>query len=169
MAALEEHKNQELLIRTFAEVYGGDPRFRLVFVGSGPDRDKLEGLTSSLRLSDQVCFLGQLGREALRTALWEADCFVLTSRVETFGVVLIEAMACGLPLIAISSPGPRSIVTLPELGSLIQDSRQSLTNALRWIPQENFDPKPIREHTVRHYSFQAVAARLVEIYERIQA
>lgn len=75
-----------------------------VVVGDGPDRARLQATYPD------VVFLGALSGEALASAYCAADCFVFPSRTDTFGLVVIEALACGLPVAAYPVAGPRDIV-----------------------------------------------------------
>ena len=100
-----EKKGQADLLRAFAERFAGDPSVRLGIGGDGPERGRLHELAGSLAIAEQVDWLGALDRDGVRQAMCEADAFVLPSRLETFGVVVIEALACGLPVVATRSGG----------------------------------------------------------------
>ena len=79
----------------------------------------LEALVQEKALTEQVTFLGSLTREQVRQEVSEADAFVLSSEYETFGVVVIEALALGKPVIATRCGGPESIV-VPSVGYLVE-------------------------------------------------
>ena len=99
-------KNHELLIRAFAELNQGE---RLAIVGDGKLRNDLEGLVRQLGLSDSVIFCG---RHKNAAPLMRAfDAFVLPSGAEeAFGMVLLEAMAAGVPILSTDAPGPLSVL-----------------------------------------------------------
>lgn len=103
-------KNQALLLAAFAETLEQRPDCRLRIVGDGPLRRELEEQAEAAGISGKVTFCGQLESDGVRAEMLQADAFVFPSRFETFGVVLIEAMACGLPVIAMASGGPEVIV-----------------------------------------------------------
>ncbi len=106
-----------------------------VVVGDGPDLDALR------KRYPEVTFLGALTGEALARAYCSADVFVFPSRTDTFGLVLIEALACGLPVAALPVPGPLDIIgangrgpagDLPmTIGALDEDLAQAIHKALR--------------------------------------
>ena len=108
---------------------------RKVVVGDGPDLDQLR------RRYPEVTFLGALTGEALARAYCSADLFVFPSRTDTFGLVLIEALACGLPVAALPVPGPLDIIgpngrgpnsDLPAtIGVLDEDLGLAINKALR--------------------------------------
>ena len=98
-AHLTPRKGFDILVRAFARRFRGDTSVQLVIGGAGESRHDLEGLVEVTGVHRQVTFLGGIPSDAVREAMWKANCFVLPSRAENFGVVLIEALATGLPVI----------------------------------------------------------------------
>lgn len=107
---LERHKNQELLIRAFAKAFRGQSDVVLKIVGDGRLGPDLKKLATELNVVDQVEILGFLRPDAIRVLLDSSHAFVLSSTFETFGVVLIEAMARGLPVISSDIEGPSELI-----------------------------------------------------------
>jgi glycosyltransferase involved in cell wall biosynthesis len=140
----------------------------LTVVGNGPSRRSLEDLATALNIDDQVRFTGTLDREEVRAAYSSSDVFVLASRTEPFGVVLVEAMATGLPLVATRSGGPEDIVT-PNTGILVPtDDPEALAAAvktLRDAPADRFRAETIRSVAVDRYSSDAFVQRSRSLYE----
>ncbi len=99
-------------------------RARKVVVGDGPALAELRAA------HPDVTFTGTLTGSALAQAYRMADLFVFPSRTDTFGMVLVEALASGLAIAAHDVPGPRDIVTRPELGALDDDLGRAITRAL---------------------------------------
>lgn len=128
---LEPHKNQALLIEAFAEAFGGDEDVTLTIAGDGRLGPDLAKLASERGVADRVELPGFLDRTALKAALDASHAFVLSSAAETFGVVLIEAMARGLPVIAPDIDGPRELVGESTGLCFEAGSRASLAGALR--------------------------------------
>jgi glycosyltransferase involved in cell wall biosynthesis len=95
-----------------------------VVVGDGPARAELQ------RQYPDVVFLGYRKGEALGEAYASADLLVFPSRTDTFGIVLIEALASGLPVAAYPVTGPIDIITRPELGALDNDLGMAVERAL---------------------------------------
>ena len=94
-----------------------------IVVGDGPARADLQSRYPN------ATFTGVLQGEALAQQYSNADLFVFPSKTDTFGIVLIEAMASGLPVAAYAVTGPLDLITLPELGALHDDLRQAILNA----------------------------------------
>lgn len=167
IADLKKNKNQAMLIKAFARAYAGNESYRLLIGGSGAEYHRLKSLITELGMEGQIRLLGRLDRNGIRDHLWDSDCFVLSSHKETFGVVLIEAMACGLPVIATNSHGPACILVSPKLGELIDNDLDSLYQALLRVPKVDYDQGFIREYVLRHYALQVIGAKLEKQYLRI--
>lgn len=118
-----------------------------VVIGDGP------ALPALRRAHPEVLFCGALTGAALAEAYRAADVFVFPSRTDTFGMVLIEAMASGLPIAAHDVPGPRDIVTQPQLGALDDDLGRAVARAL----VAPGDRASRHVHARRTYSWDQVA------------
>jgi glycosyltransferase involved in cell wall biosynthesis len=100
-----------------------------VIVGDGPE------LTSLARKYPHAVFLGARQGEALAEAYASADVFVFPSRTDTFGLVLLEALASGLPVAAFPVTGPRDVIGAAPVGALNEDLREACLSALKISPQ----------------------------------
>ncbi|HHM4989433.1 TPA: glycosyltransferase, partial [Pseudomonas aeruginosa] len=118
IAMLDFKKDQATLLRAFSKALANNDRLRLRIGGYGPCREELESLSEELGISDSVAFLGKLSRSQVIDEIQASDAFVLSSVYETFGVVVVEAMALGKPVISTSCGGPESIVS-KETGILV--------------------------------------------------
>ncbi|PKM76339.1 MAG: glycosyltransferase family 4 protein [Firmicutes bacterium HGW-Firmicutes-15] len=109
---LTQEKNIPFLIQSFKEVKASQPDTTLVIIAQGPLEEELKNLVKSLGLSlnDDVIFTGVLPFSSLVNAYYSADLFVFSSLTETQGLVLIEAMAAGLPVVAVRASGVREMV-----------------------------------------------------------
>ena len=113
---LEDQKNQELLIRAFANIERND--YKLLLIGEGNKKEHYKNLVNSLKLNDSVDFIGNV--KDISTYYNSAKIFVLPSNYEGFPNALIEAMYYGLPCIATNCPsGPSEIINDGENGFLI--------------------------------------------------
>ena len=137
---LSRQKGQDLLLRALAEARAELPPVRLTLVGSGPDEADLRRLAGELGVADQVEFAGYATDPSVHFRA--ADCFVLPSRWEGFGVVLVEALAFGLPLLAADCEfGPADVVTDPRIGDLVRaDDVGALAEGLRRAARRPRDP-----------------------------
>jgi len=112
-------KNIGFLVQMFARVLESVPQALLVIAGEGPARAALRAQVGALGLTDQVHFAGYLDREtSLLDCYAAADAFVFASRTETQGLVLLEAMAQGTPVVSTAELGTRSIL-VPGSGALV--------------------------------------------------
>jgi glycosyltransferase involved in cell wall biosynthesis len=119
-----------------------------------------------LALADQVFFAGK--RPNAEIPLWmnACDVVVLPSLSEGFGVVLVEAMACGKPVVATACGGPEDIVT-SDTGILVPPAdetalAQAMSDALG--SGGRFSPVVIRQYAVENYAYKGIAARILDVY-----
>jgi len=169
VAMLTAKKGIDVLLRAFAKAFCDRPDVKLVIVGDGPDRPMLENLARSLGISEQVEFKGTVSRAEVRDALYDADLFVLPSRVETFGVVFIEAMSTGLRVVGTRCGGPEEFIC-DEVGSLVEpEDVEGLAHVMeREIALIGYyDARLVRRYVVEKYGRREVASKLYEIYEEI--
>jgi glycosyltransferase involved in cell wall biosynthesis len=121
---LTKEKGVDLLADAFLEARRRDPRLHLVLAGGGPEEDTLRE-----RLGDAATFLGWLTVDELARAYASADMLLFASRTDTFGQVILEAQASGLPVLAVAAGGPRSLIEdggtglLARLGSTLWPNR----------------------------------------------
>lgn len=169
VAGLNPNKNQAMLIQAFQLFAKKFPETHLTIVGDGPLREELKKLVDQLSLIQQVQFTGHQSREQLLRIYNESHAFVLTSFKETFGVVLIEAMSCGLPVIATKCGGPESIISEPSLGELSEIDVESISLAMENVYRNRtlYDANSIRSFVVNHFSGEFVAKQLIDIYQQV--
>jgi len=153
----------------FATAFGSGPtETTLTVIGDGPERGRLEHKARRLGIEAQVQFLGRLGRNAVQDALWHSHAFVLPSLHETFGVVLLEAMATGLPVVATASGGPEDLVT-PETGMLVPPGDvDALADALASLREDRttYDTDAIRAYVRDQFGPEAFVRRTRALYRR---
>lgn len=123
VSRLGREKNLDVLLRGMAALREriGDT-FRLLVLGEGPERAALEALSGRLGLSENVCFCGAVENRKLPAFHRASDLFVFTSRSETQGIVLLEAMAAGSPVVALDAPGARDVIRSGVNGCLTREA-----------------------------------------------
>jgi glycosyltransferase involved in cell wall biosynthesis len=131
VSACKEQKALDVLIRAFKSVHEAFPLLNLVLVGDGPLRGPLETLARSLDLNERIEFLGYKTPAEVTKLLFGCDIFVLPSRFETFGIAILEAMACKKPVIATTAGGIPEIIENGKNGILVEpDNPDALAEAL---------------------------------------
>ena len=121
-----QKKGFDLLLRSFSRVAGAN--IRLYLAGDGVERRRLMELATSLNLGEKVVFAGW--QDDIRSFLLQGDLFVLPSRYEPFGIAVLEAMACGIPIIATKCHGPVEILD-ENSAWLCEAAEEALTAALQ--------------------------------------
>jgi glycosyltransferase involved in cell wall biosynthesis len=167
-------KRLPLLIRAHAQALARLPGpLPLVLVGGSPGEWEGEHpLTAARAAGDEQVFLaGWRPHQQLPEALNAADLLVLPSVAEAFGLVLIEAMACGVPVLAANAHGPAEIVA-PETGWLVPaDDQPALTEALLSAASEPQERRRrgerAREHARSDYGWPVIAARIAQLYDEV--
>ena len=122
---LTREKGADLLAKAFLRARERDPRLHLALAGGGPEEHVLRA-----RLGEHATFLGWLEGDALAAAYASADIFLFASRTDTFGQVLLEAQASGLPVVAVGEGGPAGIVTDHVTGRLCPAEAGVLADAV---------------------------------------
>lgn len=170
---IAHEKNIDFLLRMFVRVVKRNPATMLVVAGEGPALEHCKSYVESLQLGTNVRFVGYLSRERELPDCYSAgDLFVFSSKTETQGLVLLEAMACGTPVVSTAYMGTADIVK-PERGARVApDDEEGFASLVLELID---DPARRREMTVhaREYaatwSASAMAARMVELYSAMVA
>ena len=138
---LAPEKNWDTLLRAFAKIHEEHPKARLVLIGDGTGRPSLEELAAELGISDRVTFTGAVPFQEIPRYLKAADAFAFASVTETQGLVTIEAMAAGLPVVAVDGPGTRDIVESGKQGFLVENDPVALAKGINKLLS---DPQRIK-------------------------
>ena len=119
-------------------------------------------------METSIFLLGNTSREEVKNLMQMCDVFVLTSKKETFGVVLIEAMSCGKPVISTKSGGPEYIINQNN-GILCKNSIEDISRALYDAKSsiKDFDHKKIRDHVKKSFSPEKFAHKALNDYLKI--
>lgn len=164
--ALCEVKHFDLLIEAFAMVRKHMPA-RLIIFGEGPLRATYEALARSLGVIEDLSLPGFSNQ--LPAEIQNASCFVVSSYVESFSIVLVEAMACGVPVVSVDAPyGPREVLNGGEYGILVHNNDPV---ALAKGIEQVLSGRGVRanENVLSKYSVESIAAdyesTLVSLFE----
>lgn len=157
------------LIKAFAEVATNNGDVYLHIIGDGYMRDELVLLATKLGVKDKVIFHGYKNAVEMTAIYEQCDCFALVSASETFGVVYVEAMAAGLPVIATKCGGPEDFVN-DNNGLLVEvDNHKQLCDAIVFM-YENYSSyytDVLRSYVEENFSPESVARKIIELYNTI--
>jgi L-malate glycosyltransferase len=169
IASLDKNKNQSMLINSFVKVFKDNEDVKLTIVGEGPDYDNLNNLIIKLDMTKRIKLYGRANREEVKELLQSSDAFVLSSQYETFGVVVIEAMACGLPVVATKCSGPEDIIRNDSIGILSDIDENSLSSSLVTLYNniDTYDANYIHQYAKDNFSEEVVCLKLNDIYKKI--
>jgi 1,2-diacylglycerol 3-alpha-glucosyltransferase len=163
-------KNIDFLLRMFVTLRAQLPNALFVIAGEGPARESLVKLARELGVSHSMRFIGYLDRRTdLPNCYAAGDAFVFASRTETQGLVLLEAMAQGTPVVSTAELGTRSILT-PGCGAFVvtEDEHAFAAAVVGALAVKAGDPRraQLRAHA-ESWASNAMARRLVSFYEKI--
>ena len=160
-------KGLDFLLRVFARVVAERPRARLLLVGDGPGEDDLRKMARELGIGDRVVFCGAVPHSEVPHYAAAADLFVFSSVTETQGLVLIEAMAAGTPVVAVEAPGSKDV--LDEGGGVLVPLRENVfAEAVIDLLRDRQRLEALGRQAariVRRYTIPSATERLVSVYE----
>ena len=122
---LTREKGVDLLAETFLRAHAADPRLHLLLAGGGPEEGELRE-----RLGERATFLGWLSGDDLPRAYASADAFLFCSSTDTYGQVILEAAASGLPVVAVAEGGPAALIENRHTGLLCRPDADHLAGTL---------------------------------------
>jgi glycosyltransferase involved in cell wall biosynthesis/predicted metal-dependent phosphoesterase TrpH len=161
---LTKEKGIELLADAFLAARRDDPRLHLALAGGGPDEDYLRQ-----RLGADATFLGWLKGADLARAYASADVFLFASRTDTYGQVIVEAQASGLPVVAVAEGGPASLIEHGETGLLASPDAHALAEQMLRLTGDTLLSERIRRSALtaaRGRSWDDSLAQLAAGYMR---
>ncbi len=166
------YKNLIFLIRVFKETLKEHPGIRLMLVGEGPFEKRIKKEVKKLNLAKNVVFTGNIPHNSIAQYYWSADALVLPSSYESFPLVVIEAMACGLPVVAAKVGGIPLIVEHGKNGFLANNNDvEGFKNAIiALISNKKLCGemgRRNREEVLVKYDWMESARKLKKIYETL--
>lgn len=168
VSRLGKEKNITFLLQAAAayKKKRGDS-FRLLVIGDGPEKEQLEEEANDLELTGQVSFPGSIPNERLNAFYHAADVFLFSSKTETQGIVLLEAMAAGIPVVALEASGVRDVVVDGSNGRLVNEALEEFVSALDHLCHDEETYRNCAQaalKTARSYSTAAVATLAENTY-----
>ncbi|WP_137285803.1 glycosyltransferase family 4 protein [Halorussus salinisoli] len=165
-------KNLFLLLESFESVLETHPESELTLIGDGPLRKRVERKIGELGINERVRLLGPIENERLPNYYNEADVFVLSSAHESFGIVILEAMSCGTPVVAPTVGWAPRLIEHGENGLLFDTgSKSQLVEALDRVLDDaelrNRMSERSRQKAVSGFDWDYRARELKSIYEEI--
>lgn len=171
---MAREKNVGFLLEVAARVRRQVPDVLLVLAGEGPARAELERRARELELADHTLFVGYLDRERELLDCYRAgDVFVFASRTETQGLVLLEAMALGVPVVSTAVLGTRDVLAAREGAVIVEEDRDAFAGAVVGLLGDRDRRRRLglegRRHVEEVWATEATTARLLDLYEALIA
>jgi glycosyltransferase involved in cell wall biosynthesis len=173
LGRLAPEKNLEFLARAVADFVGSHPNAHFLVIGSGPSEAAMRDVFARAGLEARLHVAGILQQQALADALHAMDVFAFASTSETQGMVLTEAMAAALPVVALDAPGAREVVRDQQNGRLLQDATPAaFSAALQWaagLPPESM--RDLKQHaldTAEAFSMPRSADKALACYAALK-
>ncbi len=171
VSRLAKEKNLDFLIDGLAKVKKlNHSPFKCLLVGEGPEKARLQDKVALLGLSDHILFAGSMPPHAVVGCYLAADCFVFASTSETQGMVLLEAMAAGCPVVAVRSSGVYDLVKDGYNGFKVAESTDSWARAVSELLADEKRLELLAGNSrefVKDYSIEKMAEKVLELYRRV--
>lgn len=165
---LQKSKGFDKVISAFLQAFTLEDNVQLVIAGEGTERGNLEKIIKNSKRTSQIKLMGQLDRSKIANLLRKSDVFVLASEYETFGVVYIEAMASGLPVITQVNGGSNALINSDNGILLKDDSIQAYSSAMKemMINIFSYDGRKISEDTIEKFGEKSYVHGLKTVYSK---
>ncbi len=163
---LTPQKGVDILLHALKKILPTHPDILLIVAGDGAYSSRYKQLAKKLKLANNIQWTGALTREGIKTHLQQCDLFVLPSRHENNPVVLLEAMACGIPVLATKCGGPEEIISEQNGLTAEPENTNDLANKLHKSIEGNtsFSLRSIRGFFKTHYGAKKQTEKLEQRY-----
>ena len=170
LADTECYKGYDQIIKAMPEIVRAVPEARYLLVGKGPDRPRIERLIAEAGVQDAVILAGFVPDEELAEHYNLCDIFAMPSRAEGFGIVYLEALACGKTVLAGNKDGSRDALGGGELGLLVDpdDTAEIAAEIIRVLRREHwrqeiFNPELLRRRVIELFGFEAFKRAVADL------
>lgn len=162
-------KRMDLTIEAFHKAFSSNSQVELIIFGEGTKRKELESQIRKLGMEKRIRLMGMCSRNEIAKQLLNSDCFVLASESETFGVAYVEALACGVPVIATRCGGPEVFIT--ERNGIMVDVNNvdQLADAMLLMREkvDYYRREEIALDIRKSFSPDSVAKRIMQLYDKV--
>ena len=159
----EGYKGYDKVIRVLPMLLQQGIQVKYILAGKADaaEEQRMKALISELKLEQHVMMPGYIADEEVTDHYLLSDVFVMPSKGEGFGIVYLEAMACGLPVIAGNKDGSTEALQFGALGTLINpDDTNELYTAIKTVVQQSNDPQQLQQKMLNFFSFEKFTERL---------
>ena len=166
---LAPEKNWPTLLHAAALVIKDIPQFRFVLIGDGTDRKSLEELAKELGIQKRVTFTGSLSFTETPSYMKAANLFGFASITETQGLATLEAMAAGLPVVAVEASGTRDILKHGQQGYLVENNPEALAAAIKRLlsnPERMQKFAQAAYKKAQSFNIENLTGKLLDVYEQ---
>jgi glycosyltransferase involved in cell wall biosynthesis len=170
VSRLSAEKDPERVLRVFAAVHRRFPDVLLVFAGDGPQRGALAQQAAALGLEKDVLFAGYVPRETLTFWYSAAEAFVFASQTETQGLVTLEAMTCGTPVVAAGVMGTRDVMQGDNGGFMVEPDDTAFVTAIERLLDDRTLRAQKAKDALRHaalWSEEVTSEKLMALYREL--
>ncbi len=173
MGRLGPEKNIDFLIKVFHKVSYDEKNIKLIIVGDGVERNKLEELVVEMNLHDKVIFTGGQPRNKVLDAYKQADLFIFASYTETQGLVVLEAMAAGTPVVALGKMGVYDLLNHENAGGIMleelneDDFAHEIIKVLRDKKLYEKLSKNAIDFVKENYSIEVSVNKILNVYKSL--
>lgn len=171
VSRIAKEKNLDFLIDGLAKVENWTKKpFKCLLVGDGPERKRLEEKVSELGMDKRILFAGNMAPSEVICCYLAADIFVFASTSETQGMVLLEAMAGGCPVVAVRASGVYDVVKDGYNGFKVPESTESWAKAVATLLEDAEQLSALSEKSrafAKNYSVEKIAEKVLRLYRRV--
>ncbi|GAB6188675.1 glycosyltransferase family 4 protein [Marinitoga arctica] len=170
---LGPEKNIDFLIKVFHKIFHEERNVKFVIVGDGVEKNKLEELVIELDLHENVIFTGGQPREKVLDAYKQADLFIFASYTETQGLVVLESMAAGTPVVALGKMGVYDLLNHENAGGIMikELNEDDFVHEILKVLRDKDLYKILSENGIRfvkeNYSIEISVKKIIEVYNSV--
>ncbi len=167
---LAKEKNIDFLIKVTAELKKFDNNIKLIIIGDGPVIDSLKELAKKLNLQKEVLFTGYFKKDQVIKAYQSSDLFVFASKTDTQGMVILEALACALPVVAVKDLAFTNMVKQGVNGFLVRENKKEFASkALEILNNKKLYNKMANNalKIAQDFSIEKITRKLITYYNQL--